>query len=293
MSFIITTVSAETVVQVSDTRLTSLKNQSVLSETLRKTLVVQGSKAHFVVGWAGFAADESHQHRTGDWLFKRLFEMNAVELPIEDIAFRLEALATADFANLRAADKRCVFEMAGWQESEPFLCTVSNYCTVFNSISPDAAEESRSRRHHIPSVSEAKIATPKFSGTIQRFRNLTERDYVVNVTGDFKPEKLEAHFRGLEGLLKQHAAASQIGSACRRVALQAAVHSKTIGRNLIGVEMSRTGKTLCTFYSEDGAGEILVPPILSPEGCSTETSISTIFSGDEVKVKLRGKIAKT
>lgn len=292
MSIIITTVSPETVIQVSDTRLTSLRNQSVLSETLRKTLFVRGTKAHFVVGWAGFAADESLQHQTGEWVFKCLFEMNAVELPIEDIAFRLETRATTDFPRLKADDKRCVFVMAGWQQSEPFLCTVSNYCTVVNSVATDPAEESQSRKHHIPSISEAKTAAPKFQGTIQRFRNLTQRDYVVNVTGDFNSEKLQSHFRGLEALLKKRAAAPEIGAVCRRIALEAAFHSKTIGRNFIGVEMSRTGQAICTFYSEAGAEEILIPSILTPEGCSTENSITTSFSSDGAEIRLRGKIAK-
>jgi len=196
MSIIITTVSPETVVQVSDTRLTSFRNQLVLSEALRKTLLVRSTKAHFVVGWAGCATDESLQHQTGDWLFKSLFEMNAVELPIEDIALRLETLATAAFAKLKADDKRCVFVLGGWQEAEPFLCTVSNYCTVLNSVSPDVAEESQSRRHHIPSISEAKTAAPKFHGTLQRFRNLTERNYVVNVAGDFKSNNLQTLSEG-------------------------------------------------------------------------------------------------
>src|SRR5437870_1668429 len=78
MSIVITTVSPETVVQVSDTRLTSFRNQLVLSETLRKTLVVRSTKAHFVVGWAVCETDKSLQHRTDNWLLKSLFKINAV-----------------------------------------------------------------------------------------------------------------------------------------------------------------------------------------------------------------------
>jgi hypothetical protein len=206
MSFIVTTVSPETVVQVSDTRHSSLANQLPIDDDLRKTLVVRGRKTHFVLGWAGLATDVLRLHNTGEWLFKALFERNATELRIEDIALHLETLATTHFASLEALDKRCVFVMAGWQQSEPFLCTVSNYCRVLNSVSPGAIQTSR--RHHIPSVSEAAVAASKFHGSIQRFRDITERDYVVNVMGDFKPDKLKRHFMGLESLLKKRARAS-------------------------------------------------------------------------------------
>lgn len=287
MSFIITTVRPETAVQISDTRLSSLANQSSLSEELRKTLVVRGKKAHFLLGWVGLATtDDHHHHNTADWLFKSLFEMNAVELPIEEIALRLERLATTQFARLRGLDKRSLFVMAGWQDSEPFVCTVSNY------VSLKTTETIQAGRHHIPSFSGAAVAAPEFRGWIQRFDNIKDQHYLVNVMGDFDPDKLKTHFMGLESLLKKRARAPEISGACRQIALEAAVHSKTIGRNLIGVEMDRAGHATCSFYSEDGTETVLVPAILSPEGCSTQGTIRTILSGDEVTVKLEAKIAK-
>jgi hypothetical protein len=75
----------------------------------------------------------------------------------------------------------------------------------------------------------------------------------VNVTGDCNPAKLRTHFRGLEGLLKKGAGGAEISSVCRQIVLEAGRHGKTIGKDLIAVEMDRTGHTHCSHYSEDGA----------------------------------------
>jgi hypothetical protein len=66
----------------------------------------------------------------------------------------------------------------------------------------------------------------------------------------------------LEGLLKKGAGGAEISSVCRQIALEAGPHGKTIGKDLIAVEMDRTGHTHCSHYSEDGAEVILVPDIL-------------------------------
>jgi hypothetical protein len=83
----------------------------------------------------------------------------------------------------------------------------------------------------------------------------------VNVTGDCNPAKLRAHFRGLEGL-KKGAGEAEISSVCRQIALEAGRHGKTIGKDLVAVEMDRNGHNHCSHYSEDGAEVILVPDIL-------------------------------
>ena len=55
MSFVITSISPETVVQVSDMRLSALSDKSVLSDKQRKSIIVMGRQAHFVLGWVGLA----------------------------------------------------------------------------------------------------------------------------------------------------------------------------------------------------------------------------------------------
>jgi hypothetical protein len=105
MSVVITVLDREKVVQVCDTRVTSFADKSVMSETTRKTLVVLGAKARFLVGWVGFAIDATKRHETGLWLYETLRNMDAVELPIEEIANRLASAATNDLARLQAANK--------------------------------------------------------------------------------------------------------------------------------------------------------------------------------------------
>jgi hypothetical protein len=287
MSFVITTCSPELVVQVSETRHSDIETKRVISEDLRKTLIVKGRQTHFVLGWVGLASTPFGHHTT-NWLFKALGEMNAVELTIEDIAERLGALATNRFIELSTPDKHkhTTFVMAGWQHGEPFFCTVSNYIDVYNRILP-----SFDLRHHIPTLREARDIFPRFEASIQRFKNIKDRDYVVHVMGDFDPEDLTPHFMGLESLLKKRAPASEISGACMQIALEAAKHSETVGRNLIGVEMDSTGRMMWSFYTE--TDEALVPSYLGLDGSHTQGSMGLAVTGGEVVVtNLRTKIAK-
>jgi hypothetical protein len=277
MSFVITPISRKITVQVSDTRITSFGGKSVLSETQRKTLVVLGSQARFVVGWVGMALDATFRHNTGEWLYETLRDMDAITLTIDEIARRLESLATTYVAGLTAGDKRLVFVMTGWQDSEPFIAMVSNYHTVINKRSPDDT----SKTHHIPDVTEASVAAPTFKGNVQRYAKKTEQDYVVNAFGDFDSKKLQPAFMGLERLMKKQVPASEIAGACRRITLEASTHSKTktIGRNLIGVELDISGKSQCWFYSENELAATLIPPILGIEGSSRSAKIIYMRDG--------------
>ena len=145
------------------------------------------------------------------------------------------------------------------------------------------------KTHHIPSITEASVPAPTFNGNIQRFNSVTDRDYVVNVAGDFQPKMLEPAFMGLETLLKKRAPASEVAGACRRTVLEASDHTKTIGRNLIGVELSNSGRSTCTFYTEDEAAVILVPPAIGPDGSWTDAKITQT---SEESAKLEGKIVR-
>src|SRR6266852_2746835 len=123
MSIVITVLDPKSVVQVSDTLVTGILNKSVLSEITRKTIVVLGNKAKFVVGWVGLAIDTTGRHETGRWLWETLVKMDAVELTIDEIATRLASAATNKLAHLQAANKCLGIVMAGW-DSEPFVVTV-------------------------------------------------------------------------------------------------------------------------------------------------------------------------
>jgi hypothetical protein len=283
MSIVITVLDPRKVIQVSDTRVTAFKDNSVMSEIARKTILVFGNKAKFVVGWVGLAVDATGRHETGRWLWETLVKMDAVDVTIEDIATRLAAAATTELAKLQAANKCLGVVMAGW-DSEPFVVTVSNYLEVKNKRTPDEPVKT----HHIPSVTEAKCS-PTFKPYIQRYAKKTKRDYLVAVMGDLRSSKLKRHFTGLKKRLKKNSRASQITAVCREIALEASTHTYTIGRTLIGAELSRRGKNICTYYSENGKPEILIPPMLEPRGASIDGKIIELLDG---RTRIEAKIVR-
>lgn len=287
MSLLITVARPSDVVQVTDTRLSSLHDQRLMSDSLRKSIVVQGPEIQFALGWIGLAVASSGE-KTGEWLVKVLFEMNAKELSPDLIAEYLSGLATAHFRTLNAADMRSLFTFTGWHRSELFIGHVSNY-TELNQSTRDPSD----RKHHIPSFRESPVASSKFQGWIERSENLTDRDYFVSLAGDCDPEKLATHFRGLEGLLKRRANSQSIVQACRRIVAETSRHKATVGKNSIGVELARSGQSFCSFYSEDGTDEMMLPELISERGVITQGTVSASVSGDQVKVRLKGKIARS
>jgi hypothetical protein len=84
MSIGIMTVRPKNVVHVTDTRHSSLMDRSVISETLRKSLVVKGTEVQFVLGWCGLASAD-RGYSTADWLFRVFYEMDAVRLGPEQL----------------------------------------------------------------------------------------------------------------------------------------------------------------------------------------------------------------
>ena len=71
MSIVITVVSKRAIIQVSDIRLSSIKNAEPLPKLQRKSTLVIGKQATFVLGWAGFAETQDGKFNTGDWLLDR------------------------------------------------------------------------------------------------------------------------------------------------------------------------------------------------------------------------------
>jgi hypothetical protein len=66
----------------------------------------------------------------------------------------------------------------------------------------------------------------------------------------------------LQGLLKKGAGGAENQQCVQTDCFGSGGHGKTIGKDLIAVEMDRTGHTHCSHYPEDGAEVILAPDIL-------------------------------
>jgi hypothetical protein len=285
MSFVITTISQEAVVQVSDTRLSNLADKSVLTDELRKTIIVMGTQARFVLGWVGLAKVGSHN--TADWIGNRLSEMDAVNLPPEQIVANIAATATEDFAMLPvcAADRRCHFILAGWHIGasgpKPFIGV------TYNDLIYHA-----STRHSAAMFEPAPVATAQFFHTTASFRAGKRSHYVFGI-GDCTAENVQLQLKGLRGLMKKRADVKSISAACRRIALEAASHTTTISRNLISVEMNNQGEGYCSFHSEEGAEAMILPDFLSTKGLVVNPRVSvTEIAGDEISFKFRAKLAR-
>ena len=285
MSFVITCISPESVVQVSDMRLSALSDKSLLSDKQRKSIVVMGKQAHFVLGWVGLAKIGNHD--TGDWLYKQLYGMNAVDLPLDRIAGDLTGLATRDFAMLpvSAVDRRCHFVLGGWHKEsgapKPFVCV------IYNDLIFHAA-----KGHNLAILAPAPAASSEFLYTTASFLAV-KRPFYVFGAGDCTSKILRGHFSGLKSLMKKRPGTAAISAVCRQIVLEAARHTTTIGRNLISTEMNNRGEVRCSYYSEDGADVIFLPDILSTRGTLLKSTLTASIEGDQVTLKLRGKTVKS
>ena len=283
MSFVITCVSPESVVQVSDTRTSALSDGKVISEGQRKSIVVMGGQAHFVLGWVGLATCVGHN--TGDWIYQQLYGMNALDLPLDRIASELTGLATEHFATLPVSpkDRRCHFVLGGWRKDSgvqrPFTCVIYNDL-VFHA--------SKGRGHAI--FTDAPEAAPSFLCSTASFLEVKRPFYVFPI-GDISP-KTRAHFSGLKSLMKKRPGTAAISAVCRQIALEAATHTTTIGRNLISTEMDNKGIVRSSYYSEGGTETIVIPDILSMQGTLLNATLAYSIEGDQITVKLRGKSVK-
>jgi hypothetical protein len=114
--------------------------------------------------------------------------------------------------------------------------------------------------------------------------------FLVRAMGDFDPTALKSRFRALKGLLKKkRVEPTTICAVCRQIVLEAAKRRpKTVGRNLIEVEMDNKGGIRCSYYPDGGQEAALLPDILGTRGSLVKASVRRSIVGDEVSVQLRG-----
>jgi hypothetical protein len=92
--------------------------------------------------------------------------------------------------------------------------------------------------------------------------------------------------------MKKRPGTAAISAVCRQIALEAATHTTTIGRNLISTEMDNKGIVRSSYYSEGGTETIVIPDILSMQGTLLNATLAYSIEGDQITVKLRGKSVK-
>lgn len=284
MSIVITVVTKNVVVQVSDVRLTSLNDGKPLAELQRKSMLVVGTDAVFVIGWAGFAQSSDRHFNTGDWLFRALNHIRAFELPLADIAGNLTGEATHAFNRLREPQKRrgCRFVLGGWHRTSGNAELFTG--VIFNNLIYN------SQPHHGQSVwSESSTVNTQFMYSLASFAPV-EFPYNVHIIGSVKkPEWIQRELRVLRKVMDKRGGATAITRACVDVAREAAGHTSTISKDLVLVNLKKNGSFKSAFLPERGTEEWLVPDVTTPEVSTTQGTIRAILSGDEISVKFRAK----
>lgn len=289
MSIVITVVSKKVIVQVSDIRLSSIRGAEPLPQLQRKSILVVGKHAAFVLGWAGFAktddafAGTEYEFNTGDWLFRTLNHIKAVETPLADTTANLTGQATYAFDRLRVPqkDKGCRFVLGGWQRisENPELFTG----VVFNDLNYNGQPQ-----YGEPVWSESSTVSTQFMYSLASFGPV-EFPYSVQVIGSVKPEKIRHKMRILKKVMDKQGGTAAITRACLDIAREAESHTRTISKDLIAVTLEKNGRARCAFLSKEGTEEALMPDVISLSGSTTQGTIRTILSGDGVTVKFRAK----
>ena len=135
MTLILSVLTRDYVVQVSDRRLTDANTGVPLNEPANKAIVFCG---HFVFGYTGLARIGSV--RTDMWLAERLLAKGpSVQANLENVRDE----ATRAFRSVPVQHKRHAFIGVGWSHSKPALSVISNCIADDGHALENAQEEFR------------------------------------------------------------------------------------------------------------------------------------------------------
>lgn len=286
MSIVITVVTPNVVVQVSDVRLTSLENFKPLDQLQRKSMIAVGTDAAFVIGWTGFAQSGDKVFNTGDWLFRTLNHIKAFEMPLVNIAGDLTGQADYAFAQLREPrDQRgCRFVLGGWHRK-------NGKAEMFSGIIFNDLIENPSREPHEPPFIESSSVATQFKYSLDSFLPV-EYPHKVHVTGSPKPEWIEDEMRILRKVMENQGGQESIVRASVDVARKAAGWTDTISKDLIVVTLNEHGEYSAAFLPEKGTEESILPDVITRSVAMTQTRVLAIVSGDEVSGTFKAQILK-
>lgn len=125
MTLIITSLSDDTIVQVSDRRVT--RNGVLVDDECNKAVFVVCKDARFSIAYTGLA--EIFGNRTDEWIFNYLTSINAGCLSFPDILKSLHSKLASKAAHLLRLGpyRKLSFVFAGFGPPGPFLATLSNF----------------------------------------------------------------------------------------------------------------------------------------------------------------------
>jgi hypothetical protein len=291
MSIVITVVTENIVVQVSDVRLTSIKYGTPLDKKQRKSILVVGTDAAFVIGWTGFAESINGQFNTGDWLFRTLNHIEAYKKPLVDILGDLTGQADGAFSQLPDAQdtKGCHFVLGGWHRKNEKVELFG--AIIYNNLIYNPPAENDPRQAH--ELVETATVSPTFLYLPNSFLPSVEFPNLVRIDSPgLKRERIEAETRVLRKVMDNQVGEAAITRACVDVARQAAGWTSTISKDLIVATLKKTGEFTTAYLPENDTEERLVPDVVTPSGAITQGRIEAVLSGDEVSGTFRAQVLK-
>lgn len=277
MSMVVTVVTENVVVQVSDVQLTSVDDGKPLDEKQRKSAVVIGTDAAFVIGWTGFAKSSNKEFKTGGWLFNTLNHIKAHEKPLADILGDVTGQADVAFYPLPdpLAIKGTRFVLGGWYRkdgsAEPFTAIIFNNLMV--NEQGNALE---------PQLIDSPTVDTKFLYSLGNFLPVENRHAVRVDSPGAKEEWVKEQVRILRKVMSNQAGEQAIVRACVDVIRRAAGWTTTISKAVIVATLKKSGEYTTTHLSDNDEDERLVPDIITPNGATTQATIKAIVAGDEV-----------
>lgn len=291
MSIVITVISPNVVVQVSDIRLTYFESGKPADKKQRKSILVVGTDAAFVIGWTGFAESINGQFNTGDWLFRTLNHIKAYEKPLVDILGDLTGQADVAFRDLPDAQntKGCRFALGGWHRENG---TVKLFgAIIYNNLIYTPPAENDPRQAQEP-LTERSTVAPTFMYLPNSFLPV-EFPHLVRVDSPgMKPEWVKEQMRVLRIVMDNQGGEQAIVRACVDVARQAAGWTNTISKDLIVATLKKSGDFTVSYLPESDTEEYLFPDIITPKGATHQASVRAVVSGGEVSGTFKAQALK-
>jgi hypothetical protein len=254
MTFVITALKSEFLVQLSDMRLTDIRTRAVVSERQRKAIVLTTQDARLVVGWCGYARDVHGTHDTGDWLVDELHSLASHRPP--ELVRELASRATTRFQSISAPvnDKACTIVLAGWFSPRP------NTVVPLSARISNCEDENWQRLPYVNPFFDAG-----FLGPSERRSKRPAAFVIISGTENAVSNELG---NAIRLLLRRSTSPESVLNACIRVMRDAAGHpayGHSIGRDFVGVEIRRDDPgALAHYFPENESREEFLPNLVSP-----------------------------
>src|SRR5208337_1671556 len=271
MTLVVTALTPQFVVQLSDMRLTDLATQAVRNEEQSKAIVLSTADARVVTGWCGCATDTHNRHNTGDWLMDVLPRLASRQpaLNFPEFINQFAAAATTKFRSITEPlnQKACSIVMAGWIAPRsdivvPITVRVSN-------CEDEGGKRTPARDTFDPAWMIPRMPPPD---------KPNREPNIVTIFGAEEAISKELG-RALLLLLRRDPTPEEVMNVCLRLMREASahpIHGRLIGRNWVGVEMRLDSpQALAHYFPGQDSPQQFMPNLVTPQQAFKDVKIWT------------------